>query len=92
MALSPGASPKRRTLPLANLEARDARRTCCVCNIEGPLAEEAFPICDACEARRYCSRACQIVDWTTGGHEDVCTFSYDSDATAEVPHAVPEAD
>jgi hypothetical protein len=41
---------------------------CCVCGAAGASKE-----CSACTlAPRYCSRACQAVDWKQRGHRDAC--------------------
>ena len=71
----PGGRPRTPRFALV-------RRQCDVCNLQRPLSEEAFPICDACELRRYCSHACQRIDWLSG-HRDICTF--DTDAKAATP-------
>ena len=40
------------------------------CEVEGLLKE--FKVCPQCKTARYCGAACQIQDWTTGGHKATC--------------------
>ena len=49
------------------------RRRCDVCEVLGPIAKEAFPLCDGCGARRYCDVGCQEIDWRRG-HSQVCSW------------------
>jgi len=35
-------------------------------------SEEEFLACSQCKQARYCSVACQRIDWTEGGHKAIC--------------------
>ena len=49
------------------------------CEVVGRLKD--FKVCPQCKTARYCSDACQKVDWTTGGHKATCgTSAYRSRA------------
>ena len=39
---------------------------CDVCGRQCSFAEPPYPVCGACEKRRYCGEACQIADWEAG--------------------------
>ena len=60
-------------------------RRCDVCRRQGPLAEERFPLCDGCGARRYCGQDCQRADWIEGRHRDACPFVPPVATAAETP-------
>jgi len=36
------------------------------------MYETKAKVCQKCKATHYCSRACQVLDWKTGGHKDSC--------------------
>ena len=45
------------------------------CEVVGHLKE--FKVCPQCKTARYCSDACQKLDWNAGGHKEMCgTFHY----------------
>jgi len=40
------------------------------CEVVGQLKD--FKVCPQCKTARYCGKACQEQDWTTGGHKATC--------------------
>jgi len=56
--------------------AQDGAKNCFndECQVVGHLKD--FKVCPQCKTARYCSDACQKLDWTTGGHKVTCgTFA-----------------
>lgn len=42
------------------------------CSREGCACEKANLVCANCKTARYCSKDCQLADWKSGGHKQVC--------------------
>jgi hypothetical protein len=53
-------------------EALEGAPYCCNegCEYVGRLKD--FKVCPQCKITRYCSDACQKVDWNAGGHKATC--------------------
>ena len=61
---------------------KQQRRTCWNCAGEGSLLAPAFQRCAGCEARQYCSVACQKMAWRL--HRSECRPCFDRLETARV--------
>jgi len=51
---------------MGDAPAAAVRKPCCVC------AEPGGKQCTKCKSRHYCSRACQLADWSERGHKAAC--------------------
>jgi hypothetical protein len=74
---SPGANPTIQeriifSLDMPRSTARDGAPFCRNdgCQVVGQLKD--FRVCPQCKSARYCGKACQTEDWTTGGHKATC--------------------
>jgi hypothetical protein len=51
---------------MSDASAAAARKPCCIC------AEPGGKHCTTCKSRHYCSKKCQLVDWSERGHKAQC--------------------
>ena len=58
-----------------NLKDSDPNNAMACCNCSKPFAETKVFVCKKCQARRYCSRNCQYVDFPY--HKQFCSWTAD---------------